>query len=91
MVESINTKAYTCAATRYGMDKNVGTADTKLRTILGAVLGTASIAILAGAFSLPTILSAVLGVVAIVLLGTAATGTCGLYTVIGVDTCSMDS
>jgi CBS-domain-containing membrane protein len=73
------------------MTKNVGSTDRRLRTVFGAVFGIASIAILTGTLSLPTILAPALGVVAIVLLGTAATGTCGLYSVIGVDTCSMEA
>lgn len=71
------------------MNRNVGTKDRQLRTALGAVFGIASLAVLAGSLSLPSILSPVLGVLAIVMLGTAATGTCGFYTLIGVDTCSM--
>ncbi|MFC7116099.1 DUF2892 domain-containing protein [Natronoarchaeum sp. GCM10025703] len=73
------------------MSKNVGTTDQQVRTVAGALAGTGSIAILAGALSLPEILAPVLGVVAIVMLVTAATGTCGLYSLIGVDTCAMDS
>ncbi len=70
------------------MDQNVGSTDKKLRTLVGAVAGVVSLAILAGPVPLPTILSPVLGVVAIMMLGTALTGTCGLYSLLGVDTCS---
>lgn len=73
------------------MNTNVGSADRKLRTALGAVSGGVSLATLAGAVGLPAIASPVLGVVALVLLGTAVTGTCGLYSVLGVDTCQLDS
>jgi hypothetical protein len=73
------------------MDKNVGATDQQVRTVVGALAGTGSIAILADALSLPEILAPVLGVVAIAMLVTAATGTCGLYSLIGVDTCPMDS
>lgn len=73
------------------METNVGATDRQLRTALGAVLGTVSLAALAGLSGLPSVLSPVLGVLSLVLLGTAATGTCGLYTALGVDTCSMQS
>jgi hypothetical protein len=73
------------------MDKNVGSVDRKARTLVGAVAGLLSLAILAEAVSLPEIASPVLGVVAIMMLGTAATGTCGLYSLLGVDTCPADA
>jgi len=73
------------------METNVGTTDRQLRIVLGAILGTVSLAALAGLGGLPGVLSPVLGVLSVVLLGTAATGTCGLYSVLGVDTCSMQS
>jgi hypothetical protein len=71
------------------MDKNVGTMDKRARTALGAVLGTASLATMAGALPLPAIASPVLGVLSIVMLATAATGICGLYSLLGIDTCSV--
>lgn len=70
------------------MSQNVGATDRQLRTVLGALFGIGSLAILAGVVSLPTILSPVLGVVALMMLGTAATGTCGVYSLLGVSTCS---
>jgi hypothetical protein len=73
------------------MDENVGATDRQLRTALGAVLGIASLAILAEVIAFPSVLSPILGVLALVMLGTAATGTCGLYSLIGVDTCSLDA
>lgn len=73
------------------MDENVGATDRQLRTALGAVLGIASLAILAEVIALPSVFSPILGVLALVMLGTAATGTCGLYSLIGVDTCSVDA
>lgn len=73
------------------MANNVGSMDRKLRTAIGAVAGAVSLAILANAVSLPEIASPVLGVVAIMMLGTAATGTCGLYSLLGVDTCPADA
>lgn len=71
------------------MSQNVGATDRQLRTALGAIFGVGSLATLAGVGSLPTVLSPVLGVLALIMLGTAATGTCGLYSVLGVSTCSV--
>lgn len=71
------------------MTQNVGVTDKRVRTALGAVLGTVSLATLAGATAFPGIVALVAGVAAIVMLGTAATGTCGLYSLLGVDTCSV--
>lgn len=73
------------------MARNVGSMDRQLRIALGAIAGIVSLAILADTLSLPEIASPVLGVVALVLLATGATGTCGLYSVLGVDTCSMEA
>ncbi len=73
------------------MAQNVGATDRQLRTALGALAGTGSLAILAEVVSLPEVLSPVLGVVALVMLVTAATGSCGVYSLLGVDTCSMNS
>lgn len=73
------------------MAQNVGSMDRRLRTAIGAVAGIVSLAILAGTLELPEVASPVLGVVAIIMLVTAATGTCGLYSLLGVDTCSMKS
>lgn len=71
------------------MKQNVGAADKRVRTTLGAVFGTLSLATLAGAISLPSIAAPLLGIAAIAMLATAATGTCVLYSLIGVDTCSV--
>jgi hypothetical protein len=73
------------------MERNVGATDRQLRTVFGALTGTASLVVLAGIVSAPAVLSLVLGLVAVIMLGTAATGTCGVYSLIGVDTCSMES
>mgnify|MGYP006276403363 FL=1 len=73
------------------MDTNVGSMDRKLRTLIGAVAGLVSLAVLANALSLPEVASPVLGVVALVMLGTAATGTCGLYSLLGVSTCPANA
>lgn len=73
------------------MERNVGATDRQLRTVFGAVSGALSLAVLANMVSAPALLSPVLGLVAVIMLGTAATGTCGVYSLIGVDTCSMES
>ncbi|EMA67540.1 hypothetical protein C461_07434 [Halorubrum aidingense JCM 13560] len=69
------------------MDQNVGITDKRVRTALGAIFGTVSLATLAGFFPLSGIAALVLGVAALLMLGTAATGFCGLYALLGVDTC----
>ena len=73
------------------MEQNVGATDRQVRTLIGALAGAVSLAILAEVISLPTLLSPVLGVIALMMLGTAATGTCGMYALVGMDTCSMDA
>ncbi|QCC49258.1 YgaP family membrane protein [Halobellus limi] len=69
------------------MERNVGQTDSIVRIALGAIAGVISLGILGDAVSAPAILSPVLGIVAILMLATGATGRCGLYSVIGVDTC----
>jgi hypothetical protein len=73
------------------MDQNVGSTDQVLRTAVGAVAGVASIATLVGTASLPAVLSPVLGIVAIMMLATAAVGTCPIYSMFGIDSCSRSS
>lgn len=73
------------------MNRNVGSTDKTLRTAVGAVSGAVSIGILAGIVSFPTLLSPVLGVLAIMMLVTAAVGTCPIYRLFGVDSCSRDA
>jgi lysozyme family protein len=73
------------------MKRNVGSVDETLRTAVGAVTGTISIAILTGTLSLPTVLSPVLGIVAIMMLATATVGTCPIYSMFGIDSCSRNS
>jgi hypothetical protein len=68
------------------MEHNVGTTDRTVRLGAGAVAGAASLGILANAVPLPTIASPVLGVAALILLATGTLGTCGLYSILGVDT-----
>jgi hypothetical protein len=69
------------------MDQNVGITDKRVRVALGAGFGTISLATLAGIAPLSGITALVLGVAALLMLGTAATGFCGLYALLGVDTC----
>jgi len=73
------------------MAQNVGSMDRNVRTAVGAVAGLASLGTLAGVIGLPEVASPVLGIVALMMLGTAAAGTCGLYSILGVDTCSVKS
>lgn len=73
------------------MAKNVGATDQRVRIGLGAIAGLVSIAVLSGALPLPTVTAPVLGVAAVVLLATGFTGFCGLYTVLGMDTCPADT
>lgn len=62
------------------MQRNVGVIDKALRVILGI-----------GALSMPFVLEGGarwLGLVGLVPLGTALLGTCPLYSILGVSTCS---
>jgi len=73
------------------MATNVGSTDKTVRIAFGAIAGLLSLGTLADAVPLPSIASPVLGVVAIAMLVTGYTGFCGLYSVLGVDTCSADA
>ncbi|WP_138007736.1 YgaP family membrane protein [Halalkalirubrum salinum] len=73
------------------MKQNVGSVDQNVRIAVGAVAGTASLAILLGAISLPAVLSPLLGLIAVMMLATAATGNCPLYSLLGVTSCPRDS
>lgn len=86
-----NTSDYMSGAVTVRMEQNVGVTDRQVRTVVGALAGLGSLGILAEAVSLPELLSPALGVIAIIMLGTAATGTCGLYSLVGADTCSMNA
>jgi hypothetical protein len=86
-----NTKGYPFGYRRGSMAQNVGAMDRQVRTAIGALAGIGSLAVLGNVVSLPSVLSPFLGVLALIMLGTAATGTCGLYSVLGVDTCPMDA
>jgi hypothetical protein len=71
------------------MERNVGSIDRTTRVLLGAVAGLLSLSILMSAVPLPVIASPVLGVVSLIMIGTSLTGSCPLYTVLGLDTCSV--
>ena len=70
------------------MDENVGKTDKLIRIALGAVSGIASLAVFAGVLELSEVSAALLGVVSLIAFSTALTGLCGLYSMLGVDTCS---
>ena len=71
------------------MQTNVGATDKRVRTALGAVAGSGAAPTSVASERLPATAGPVLGIVALAMLGTALTGTCGLYSVLGVDTCSV--
>jgi hypothetical protein len=73
------------------MDKNVGATDKRARIGIGAIAGLTSIGVLAGALPLPLLVAPVLGLGAVILLVTGLTGFCGLYSVLGIDTCPADT
>jgi hypothetical protein len=73
------------------MDVNVGATDKSVRTIVGAVAGVLSLAVLAGQLAAPTLASPVLGVVALIMLGTAATRSCPVYSALGMSTCPRNA
>lgn len=73
------------------MERNVGATDKRVRIGLGAIAGLVSIAVLAGALPLPPLAAPVLGLGAVILLVTGLTGFCGLYSVLGMDTCPADT
>jgi hypothetical protein len=56
------------------------------RLTTGSLAGAAALGTLANVGPLPTLTGPTVGVVAIILLVTGATGTCGLYSALGVDT-----
>ena len=73
------------------MERNVGSTDKTVRVLGGAIAGLVSLAILANAVSLPAILAPVLGLASVILLATGVMGFCGLYTLLGVNTCPVDA
>ncbi len=75
------------------MEENVGDTDSLVRIVLGALLGLASLLILAQEqgmvneiVSAPAIASPILGVMAIILLATGFSSKCALYSALGMDT-----
>jgi len=73
------------------MDINVGATDKSVRTLIGAIAGALSLAILAGQLAAPALASPVLGVIALIMLGTAATRSCPVYSVVGMNTCPRNA
>lgn len=73
------------------MNQNVRPLDRKLRAVVGAVSGTASVAVLVEIIQLPMLFSPVLGLVAIMTLATAAEGSCPMYSVLGVNACQYNA
>ncbi|RLM34770.1 DUF2892 domain-containing protein [Haloarcula sp. Atlit-120R] len=73
------------------MERNVGSTDKTARILIGALAGLLSLGILATAVPLPAILAPVLGFTSVLLLATGVTGFCGLYGLLGIDTCSVDT
>ena len=73
------------------MELNVGATDKSVRTLIGAIAGVLSLAILAGQLAAPALASPVLGVVALIMLGTAATRSCPVYSVLGMNTCPRNA
>jgi len=73
------------------MNINVGATDKLVRTIIGAIAGVLSLAILAEQLPAPALASPLLGVVALIMLGTAATRFCPVYSVLGMSTCPRNA
>lgn len=63
------------------MKKNVGTVDRAVRVVVGAALIVAGI-VQGGAWWAAAVFGAVL-------IGTAVTSFCGLYTLLGINTCKV--
>lgn len=72
------------------MKTNVGQTDRIARIGIGAVFGTISLVLIAG-YGGPQVLSPLLGVLSLPLLATGLSGNCGVYSLIGVDTCSVEA
>jgi hypothetical protein len=72
------------------MERNVGSLDQNVRIVVGALAGLLSLATLGGQVGLPDVAAPVLGIVAVVALVTGLSGTCGLYSVLGVSTCPAE-
>lgn len=72
------------------MTRNVGKMDQRVRIGVGAVAGLLSLGILGSVVPGPAILAPLLGIAAIGLIATGVVGFCGLYALLGVDTCSIE-
>lgn len=72
------------------MARNVGQTDQRVRIVLGALAGVLSLGLLSDTVPGPTVLSPLLGIAAVGLIVTGVTGFCGLYAVLGIETCSAD-
>ncbi|MDS0282766.1 YgaP family membrane protein [Haloarcula onubensis] len=72
------------------MERNVGTTDRRIRVALGTIAGVVAIAVLAGALQLSPLVALVLGLGAVILLVTGLVGVCGLYSVLGTNTCPVE-
>ena len=68
------------------MEENVGDTDGIVRILVGAVLGLASLGILANMVPIDAVYSPVLGVLSLILIGTGYTSKCALYSALGVNT-----
>jgi hypothetical protein len=69
------------------MTKNVGSTDRTVRIIIGIIVAIVGVIGLLGYIPIPLWLNIVLIVVGIVLVITAMIRFCGLYTLIGINTC----
>lgn len=63
--------------------KNIGETDKKIRIIIGFLM-------IIGAIFLESIIRWFLLISGLVLIGTALIGFCGLYNLLGIDTCKLD-
>jgi len=70
------------------MKHNIGAVDRTTRILIGAITGIVSLLTLTNVVSLPAVVSPVFGVIALVMLGTSVMGSCPLYTLFGINTCS---
>jgi len=71
------------------MEQNVGQTDSIVRIVGGAVAGLVSLGILGSVVPGSGVLSLVLGVIAIILLATGLTSRCGVYSLLGINTCEV--
>jgi len=67
------------------MKKNVGATDKTIRLSIAAIIG---ILIILGVF--PLILAIIFGIIGTAMLITSFVGFCGIYALIGFDSCEME-